>query len=221
MEIPNLSGVADPTNIEKKGSGRFQAEYINWSRTLQDVRDHAPGWTPELVENFHGEDIWTAPDGSGYLKIRWCHTDGTQTVAIPHAIMDHSMKPIPGKSISARDISDGFVRGACKSAAALFGYAWQMWSKDDPMVRGDHQEPTGRSSTIGNRTQVPDSAGLPDLTGKSISELGKEDLIRLAEKATTEEWQKAIADAMSSVVARGEEKVVVAPEVSDEDAAGW
>jgi hypothetical protein len=135
MNIPNLSGIADPKNISQKGTGKFTADYINWARTLADIREHAQGWMPELVENIHGEEIHPAPDGSGYLMIRFRHEDGTKTASIPHAIMDHRMQSVIGDKISARDVADSFVRGACKSAAALFGYAWQMWSKDDPMAR--------------------------------------------------------------------------------------
>jgi hypothetical protein len=142
MEIPNLSGLADPKNVSQKGTGRFTADYINWARTLQDIRSQAPGWMPELMEDVDGRELHKAPDGSAYLMIRFRHTDGTETTAIPHAIMDHKMMPVAGDKIGARDVADSFVRGACKAAAALFGYAWQMWSKDDPMARDIMHEPT-------------------------------------------------------------------------------
>ena len=135
MEIPNLSGFADPDNVSKKGTGSFNASYINWARTLHDIRENAKGWMPEMIENVHGEQVHPCPDGTGYLMIRFRHEDGTKTTAIPHAIMDNKMHPVKGDRISSRDISDSFVRGACKCAAAVFGYAWQMWSKDDPMER--------------------------------------------------------------------------------------
>jgi hypothetical protein len=135
MDIPNLSGFADPQNVSKKGTGSFSASYINWARSLHDIRENAPGWMPEMVENIHGEEVHPAPDGSAYLVIRFRHIDGTKTTGIPHAIMDHKMKPVKGDLVGARDVADSFVRGACKAAAALFGYGWQMWSKDDPMER--------------------------------------------------------------------------------------
>lgn len=135
MDIPNLSGFADPQNVSKKGTGSFSASYINWARSLHDIRENAPGWMPEMVENIHGEEVHPAPDGSAYLVIRFRHIDGTKTTGIPHAIMDHKMKPVKGDLVNARDVADSFVRGACKAAAALFGYGWQMWSKDDPMER--------------------------------------------------------------------------------------
>jgi len=135
MDIPNLSGFADPQNVSKKGTGSFSASYINWARSLHDIRENASGWMPEMVENIHGEEVHPAPDGSAYLVIRFRHIDGTKTTGIPHAIMDHKMKPVKGDLVNARDVADSFVRGACKAAAALFGYGWQMWSKDDPMER--------------------------------------------------------------------------------------
>ena len=135
MDIPNLSGFADPDNVSTKGTGSFNASYINWARTLHDIRENAKGWMPEMIENVHGEQVHPCPDGTGYLMIRFRHEDGTKTTAIPHAIMDNKMHPVKGDRISSRDVSDSFVRGACKCAAAVFGYAWQMWSKDDPMER--------------------------------------------------------------------------------------
>jgi hypothetical protein len=141
MEIPNLSGIADPSSMSHKGSGNFKAEYINWSKTLQDIRDNAPGWMPEMAENIHGEEIHKAPDGSVYLMIRFRFENTTATTtSVPHAVMDHKMNSISGERVGARDIADSFVRGACKCAAAVFGYAWQMWSKDDPLERDDSLE---------------------------------------------------------------------------------
>lgn len=139
--LPNLSGLADPQNVSQKGTGIFTADYINWARTLHDIRQHAPGWMPEMQQDIDGNEIHKAPDGSRYLVIRFTHIDGTMTAGIPHAIMDHKMMPLAGDKVGARDVADSFVRGACKAAAALFGYAWQMWSKDDPMERVDFSIP--------------------------------------------------------------------------------
>ncbi len=139
MEIPNLGGFADPQNVSTKPGG-FNASYINWARTLHDIRSNAQGWMPEMVEDCEGRQVHKAPDGSAYLMIQFRHADGSTTTSIPHAIMDNRMKSIKGDQISSRDISDSFVRGACKCAAAVFGYAWEMWSKDDPMERTVEEE---------------------------------------------------------------------------------
>jgi len=169
MEIlPNLSGIADPQNVSQKGTGRFTADYINWARTLQDIRQHAQGWMPEMQTDIDGNEIHKAPDGSGYLVVRFTHIDGTMTAGIPHAIMDHKMNPLPGDKIGARDVADSFVRGACKAAAALFGYAWQMWSKDDPMEREEQGDPI-KEGKIRQSTNNP----LP----KDQEEVPAEDLV--------------------------------------------
>jgi hypothetical protein len=139
-KLPNLNGLADPDNVSKKGTGKFTASYINWGRTLHDIRSKAQGWMPEMQTDIDGNEVHSAPDGSCYLLIRFTHIDGTMTSGIPHAIMDHKMNPLSRDRIGSRDISDSFVRGACKAAAALFGYAWQLWSKDDPLERTEEED---------------------------------------------------------------------------------
>ena len=174
MEIPNLSGIADADNVSQKGTGSFTADYINWSRTLQDIRDHAPGWMPECVEEDNGKTCHTAPDGSKYLLIRFIHVDGAQTTCIPHAIMDNKMRPISGDAVSARDIADGFVRGSCKAGAALFGYAWQMWSKDDPMERTDEEiQPDRRDDTPKPEPSFEPAGHKPEEIAEELTEQKK------------------------------------------------
>ena len=34
MNLPNLAGVATADLVEKIGTGKFSASYINWSRTM-------------------------------------------------------------------------------------------------------------------------------------------------------------------------------------------
>ena len=41
-ELPNLAGVATAELVETIGGGNFKASYINWSRTLNLLRTHAP-----------------------------------------------------------------------------------------------------------------------------------------------------------------------------------
>ena len=143
MSYPILDKVMKAADVQTK-PGRFQVSYVNWSKVSHLLREHAPGWQPITEKNDAGGMLHTAPDGTFYLMIafQFMHPgqDGglpyrTRTVAIPHAIMDHTMNP--KKNPSSRDISDGFVRGMCKAAALLFGLGWQLWSKDDPFERDD------------------------------------------------------------------------------------
>jgi hypothetical protein len=88
-KLPNLKGVATKDLVETIGSGRFQANYINWSRTMQLFRDNGgEDWFIEAVFNSEGEMLHRAPAG-GYLLLRLRHLDGTATPAVPQAVMDN------------------------------------------------------------------------------------------------------------------------------------
>jgi hypothetical protein len=128
-EIPNLAGTATADLVETiSGGGSFKASYINWSRTVQKLREHAPGWMPELVRNHDGGMLHRAPAGA-YLLIRFRHLDGTTTPEVPQAIMDTKNNSVPLEKISARDVTDTHRRGVCMAAAFTFGLAYELWAK--------------------------------------------------------------------------------------------
>ena len=127
-EIPNLAGVATADLVEKIGGGNFQASYINWSRTLHLLRQHAPGWLPELVQATDGGILHAAPQGA-FLLLRFTHADGTATPAVPQAVMDTRNAAIPYERVTARDITDTHRRGVCMAAALTFGLAYELWAK--------------------------------------------------------------------------------------------
>lgn len=127
-ELPNLAGVATKDLVEQIGTGSFSASYINWSRTLNLLRQHAPGWTAECVFSDEGSVLHKAPVGA-YLLIRFKHIDGTSTPEVPQAVMDHRNNAIPYDKITARDITDTQRRGTCLAAAFIFGLAYELWAK--------------------------------------------------------------------------------------------
>lgn len=127
-DIPNLAGIATAELVEKIGGGNFQASYINWSRTLNLLRTHAPGWLPETVQTAQGSILHEAPMGA-FLLIRFRHTDGTVTPEVPQAVMDSRNAAIPLAKITARDITDTHRRGVCLAAALTFGLAYELWAK--------------------------------------------------------------------------------------------
>lgn len=135
QELPNLAGVATKNLVEKIGSGSYSAEYINWSRTLKLLREHAPGWCVEAVPTIDGSLVHRAPGNGGYLLIRFHHLDGTVTPEVPQAVMDNRNKAINYDSISARDVTDTHRRGACLAAAMTFGLAYELWAKQ-PLESG-------------------------------------------------------------------------------------
>ena len=120
-DFPNLAGVATKDLVEKIGSGKFSAAYINWSRTLNLLRTHAPGWTASCITADDGGLLHRAPVGA-YLLIQFVHVDGTETPAVPQAVMDHRNNAIPYEKITARDVTDTQRRGTCMAAASSL--AW-------------------------------------------------------------------------------------------------
>lgn len=130
--LPNLAGVATQDLVEKIQGGTFSPSYINWSRTMNMLREHAPGWLPYTHPNPEaGGLVHYAPafEGGGYLLIGFRHMDGRETPLAPQAIMDNRNNPIPRQRIDARDITDAQRRGICMAAALFFGLAYELWAK--------------------------------------------------------------------------------------------
>lgn len=138
MQLPNLAGVATADLVEKIGTGKFSASYINWSRTVNLLREHAPGWMPELVPTADGALLHRAPVGA-YLLIRFRCGD-TITPPVPQAVMDVRNAAIQFDKVTARDVTDTHRRGVCMAAAFTFGLAYELWAKL-PLESGYHQEP--------------------------------------------------------------------------------
>ncbi len=125
--LPNLAGIATADLVEKIGGGNFSASYINWSRTLNLLREHAPGWLPEVVPSTDGSLLHAAPVGC-YLLLRFRNGD-IATPPVPQAVMDPRNAAIQRDKITARDITDTHRRGICMAAAMTFGLAYELWAK--------------------------------------------------------------------------------------------
>jgi hypothetical protein len=140
-EIPNLAGIATNNLVDKIGTGRFEASYINWARTINLLHEHAPGWMVNYVTAENGGLVHKAPGEGGYLLIGFEHLDGTSTPPLPQAVMNHRNNSIPYEEISARDITDTQRRGMCMAAAMTFGLAYELWAKM-PLESGYSQPET-------------------------------------------------------------------------------
>jgi hypothetical protein len=177
-EIPNLAGVATADLVEKIGGGNFQASYINWSRTLHLLRQHAPGWLPELMPTAAGGVVHEAPVGA-FLLIRFRHTDGTATPEVPQAIMDTRNAAIPMAKVTARDITDTHRRGVCMAAALTFGLAYELWAK--VALESGYGEQAANSAT---EERIPN--GRPtDGVWEAQGEESQAFLLKLAAEVTT------------------------------------
>lgn len=127
MTYPNLAGVATADLVDKIGTGKFTASYINWARTMHMLHENAPGWLPELVNAPDGYILHQSPVGA-YLLIRFRNGEAV-TPAVPQAVMDARNAAIPVDKITARDITDTHRRGVCMAAAFTFGLAYELWAK--------------------------------------------------------------------------------------------
>jgi hypothetical protein len=154
MTLPNLAGIASKDLVEKIGSGKFSAAYINWSRTMNLLREHAPGWLVDYVPAEDGSLLHRAPVGA-YLLIRFQNMEtGALTPALPQAVMDHRNSAIPFEKITARDITDTQRRGMCMAAAMHFGLAYELWAKM-PMENGYKSEQAPAAPKAATPAQAP------------------------------------------------------------------
>lgn len=137
-ELPDLKGIATEEQVQTIGAGKYAARYINWARTMNMLREHAPGWFVDLLPSGHGSRagslIHEAPVG-GYLMLRLAHLDGTVTPYTPHAIMDNRRQSIPIDKITSRNVTDAQRRGACLVIAQQTGLGAELWAKD-PLESG-------------------------------------------------------------------------------------
>nr|BAR30394.1 rad52 recombinase [uncultured Mediterranean phage uvMED] len=161
MELPNLAGVISAQDVESKGSGSYKADYISWARTMQLLHQHAPGWLPDAIPAEGGCLLHNAAVGC-YLLIRFVHTDGTVTPAVPQAVMDNRNNAIPFDKITARDITDTHRRGLAMAAALQFGLASELWAGnmgENPYRPEPAKAPSGNGTTIPTTQQEPSSNG--------------------------------------------------------------
>ena len=171
MTLPNLAGVATKDLVEKIGTGKFSAAYINWSRTMNLLRQHAPGWTASCITNDEGSLLHKAPVGA-YLLIQFVHTDGSETPAVPQAVMDHRNNAIPYEKITARDITDTQRRGTCMAAAFIFGLAYELWAKM-PLESG-YADSAPESAPVSAPKATPAAAPKEEATEASFREAALE-----------------------------------------------
>jgi hypothetical protein len=137
---PNLGSVISAADIDKKGTGSYAADYVNWARTAQLLRENAPGWQFHLRPTAEGRHVWEAPNGTGYVVGYFVGPGGT-TPDFPQAVMDNRNAAVPLAKIDARDLTDTHRRCLCTAAAAQFGLAWQLWAKE-PVENPHRDEPT-------------------------------------------------------------------------------
>jgi hypothetical protein len=153
---PNLGSVISAADIDKKGTGSYAADYVNWARTAQLLRENAPGWQFHLRPTADGQHVWQAPNGTGYV-VGYFEGPGGVTPDFPQAVMDNRNAAVPLNKIDARDLTDTHRRCLCTAAAAQFGLAWQLWAKE-PVENPHRDEPTAPAKAATNPPAARQSA---------------------------------------------------------------
>jgi hypothetical protein len=146
---PNLGAVINQADIDKKGTGSYAADYVNWCRTAQLLRENAPGWQFHLRPTAEGQHVWKAPNGTGYVVGYFQGPGGATTPDFPQAVMDNRNAAVLMDKIDARDLTDTHRRCLCTAAAAQFGLAWQLWAKE-PVENPHRDEPTAPAKPAAN-----------------------------------------------------------------------
>jgi hypothetical protein len=153
---PNLGAVITSADIDTKGSGSYAADYVNWARTAQLLREHAPGWQFHLRPTSEGQHVWEAPNGTGYVVGYFQGPGGIATPDFPQAVMDNRNQSVAMEKIGARDLTDTHRRCLCTAAAAQFGLAWQLWAKEP--VENPHRDEAPSKAPTKQQQQKADRA---------------------------------------------------------------
>ena len=156
--IPNLGNVITTDDVSQKGTGKYVAEYVNWCRVSQLLREHAPGWQFHLRPAPDGSHVWVAPNGTGYLVGYFSDPSGFPTADFPQSVMDQRNAAVAVERISARDLTDTHRRALCTAAAATFGLAWQLWAKEP--IEDPYREPEPQVRSIPAGPSPDDIAAL-------------------------------------------------------------
>jgi len=128
--LPNLAGVIKTSDLYKK----MKFDYVPWAKTVQLLREHAPGWQFFLKPSNPNGDIFSyvhaAPDNTGFLMGYFEHIEtGKQTSPNVFAITDNANRPIQLEKISCNSIQNSHRRCLCACACKDFGLAYELWAQ--------------------------------------------------------------------------------------------
>jgi hypothetical protein len=98
---------------------------------MQLINMHAPGWMPQLAITPEGDNVFKAPDGTGYVQVSFVHPDEGETMEWPQAVMNNRNQPVAYDAISARDVTDTHRRAICSAAAAFFSLGYELWAREE------------------------------------------------------------------------------------------
>ena len=170
--LPDLSGIIQKSDVFKKGSGSYSADYVSWARIAHLLHVHANGWQFHLLRVPDGSGkVWTAPDGTGYV-IGYFSCDGFTTADFPFPCMDNRNNPIPIEKVSCRVLTDTHRRALCACAAFTFGLGFELWAKAEV---ADAQEAQPSPATKPAAKSKPAPAPQPAVVNPDDAPLSHDD----------------------------------------------
>ena len=155
--LPDLSGIIQKSDVFKKGSGSYSADYVSWARIAHYLHVNANGWQFHLRPTPDGAGtVWTAPDGTGYVIGYFGFDDGFITADFPFPCMDNRNNPIPIEKISCRVLTDTHRRALCACAAFTFGLGFELWAKAE-VADAQEAQPAPAAKTAAKSKPTPAS----------------------------------------------------------------
>jgi len=140
--LPDLSGIIQKSDVFKKGSGSYSADYVSWARIAHYLHVHANGWQFHLRPTPDGAGtVWTAPDGTGYVIGYFGFDDGFTTADFPFPCMDNRNNPIPVEKVSSRVLTDTHRRALCACSCFTFGLGFEIWAKAEIADAQEAEQP--------------------------------------------------------------------------------
>jgi hypothetical protein len=172
--LPDLSGIIQKSDVFKKGSGSYSADYVSWARIAHYLHVNANGWQFHLRPTPDGAGtVWTAPDGTGYVIGYFGFDDGFTTADFPFPCMDNRNNPIPIEKVSCRVLTDTHRRALCACAAFTFGLGFELWAKAEVADAQETQPappaPAAKTAAKSKPTPTPQPAAATPIADQPLS----------------------------------------------------
>jgi hypothetical protein len=172
--LPDLSGIIQKSDVFKKGSGSYSADYVSWARIAHYLHVNANGWEFNLrMTPDNTGTVWTAPDSTGYVIGYFSGPNGESTADFPFPCMDNRNNPIPIEKVSCRVLTDTHRRALCACSAFTFGLGFELWAKAEVADAQETQPappaPAAKTAAKSKPTPAPQPAAATPTADQPLS----------------------------------------------------
>ncbi len=205
--LPDLSGIIQKSDVFKKGSGSYSADYVSWARIAHYLHVNANGWQFNLrMTPDNTNTVWTAPDNTGYVIGYFSGPNGESTADFPFPCMDNRNNPIPIEKVSCRVLTDTHRRALCACAAFTFGLGFELWAKAEvaDAQEAEQPAPAAKPAAKSKSTPAPQPAAATPTADQPLSHDDRKLLLTC--------MQELDKPALNSVLAAFRDKFGLAPD---------